>query len=139
MAQLIERPGAHVGTHYAHAADARVVQARDERDERRLTAARAADNAERFAQREFQGYIVDGICRARTKRKARMVKAQRGNRSDVTCQVARRGQRDWLVALVRNARLTVEHLVDTRRTGTRLVKTTTKLATYTMEVRVCVM
>ena len=109
MAQLIERPGAHVGTHYAHAADARVVQARDERDERRLAATRAADNAERFAHRQLQGHIAHGICRARAKGEARMAQAQRRNGSDI----ARLGQRDRLVALVGDARHAIEHLVDT--------------------------
>ena len=48
-AQLVERPGAHVGTYHAHAAGARIVQARDKRDECGLAATRATDNAERFA------------------------------------------------------------------------------------------
>ena len=122
MAQLIERPGAHVGTHYAHAADARVVQARDKRDERGLAAARAADNNERFAHRQFQGHIAHGICRARAKRKARMVKAQRRDWSSATRQFARLGQLDRLVALVGDARHAIENLVDTRRTGARLGK-----------------
>ena len=139
MAQLVERPGARVGAHHAHAAGTRIVQARDKRDERGLAAARAADNAERFARRQLQGHIVDGVGSARAKRKARMVKAQRGDWSRATRQFARLGQRDRLVALVGDARLTIEHLVDARRAGARLVKTTTRLATYTMEVSVCVM
>ena len=122
VAQLVERPSAHVGAHHAHTAGARIVQARDKRDERGLTAARTADNAECLAQREFQRHIAHGICRARAKRKVRMVKAQRGNRSGATCQVAQRGQRDRLVALVGDARLAIEHLVDARRTGARLGK-----------------
>ena len=121
MAQLIERPSAHVGTHYAHAAGARVVQARDERDERRLTAARAADNAERFAQRQLQGHVVDGVGGARAKGEARMAQAQRGNRNSVAHR-ARLGQRDRLVAPVYDARFAIEHLVDTRRAGARLGK-----------------
>ena len=122
MAQLVERPSAHVGTHHAHAAGARIVQARDKRDERRLAATRAADNAERLAQWELQRHIAHGICRAHAKRKARMVKAQRGDRNSVTRQVARLGQRNRLVVLVGDARLAIEHLVDTRRTGARLGK-----------------
>ena len=118
MAQLVERPSAHVGTHHAHAAGACIVQARDERDERGLTTARTADNAERLAQREFQRHIAHGICRAHAKRKARMVKAQRRNGSDI----ARLGQCDRLVALIGNARHAIEHLVETRRTGARLGK-----------------
>ena len=51
-----------------------------------------------------------------------MVKAQRGDRNSATRQVARLGQRDRLVALVGDARLTIEHLVDTRCAGTRLGK-----------------
>ena len=121
VAQLVERPSAHVGTHHAHAAGARIVQARDERDERGLAAARAADNAERFAQRQLQRHIAHGICRAHAKRKARMVKAQRGNRNSVAHR-ARLGQRDRLVALVGDARHAVEHLVDTRSTRARLGK-----------------
>ena len=121
MAQLIERPGAHVSTHHAHAASARIVQARDERDERRLTAARTADNAERFAQRQLQGHIVDGVGGARTKGEARMAQAQRGNRNSVAHR-ARLGQRNRLVALVGYARHAIEHLVETRRTGARLGK-----------------
>ena len=121
MAQLIERPGAHVGAHHAHAAGARIVQARDERDERRLTATRAADNAERLAQRELQGHIVDGIGRARAKRKARMAKAQRRDRG-VDVRRGCLGQCDRLVVLVGDARLAVEHLVDTRSTRARLGK-----------------
>ena len=112
-AQLVERPGAHVGAHHAHAAGARIVQARDKRNERGLTAARTADNAEGFAQREFQRHIVDSICRASAKREARMAQAQRGGRSGIARR-ARLGQRDRLVALVGDARLAIEHLVDTR-------------------------
>ena len=122
MAQLIERPSAHVGTHYAHAAGARVVQARDKRDKRRLTAARTADNAERFAQRQLQGHVVDGVGGARAKGEARMAQAQRGDWSSATRQFARLGQRNRLVALVGNARHAIEHLVETRRTGARLGK-----------------
>ena len=118
MAQLIERPDAHVGTHYAHAAGARVVQARDKRDERGLAAARAADNAERFTQRQLQGHVIDGVGGARAKGEARMAEAQRRNWSDI----ARLGQRNRLVALVGNARLAIEHLVETRRAGARLGK-----------------
>ena len=117
-AQLVERPGAHVGAHHAHAAGTRIVQARDERDERRLTAARAADNAERLAQRQLQGHIVDGVGSAGAKREARMAQAQRRNGSDI----ARLRQRDRLVALVSDARHAIEHLVDTRRAGARLGK-----------------
>ena len=122
MAQLIERPGAHVGTHYAHAADARVVQTRDERDERRLTAARAADNAERFAQRQLQSHVIDGVGSAGAKGEACMAQAQRGSRNSATRQFARLGQRNRLVALVGNARHAIEYLVDARRTGARLGK-----------------
>ena len=121
MAQLVERPGAHVGTHHTHAADARVVQARDERDERRLTTARAADNAERFAQRQLQSHIVDGVGRARAKGEARMAQAQRGDRSGGVRRT-RLGQGDRPIALVGNARHAVKHLVDTRRAGARLGK-----------------
>ena len=121
-AQLVERPGAHVGAHHTHAAGARIVQARDKRDERGLAATRTADNAKRLAQRELQGHIVDGICRARAKGEARMVKAQRRDRNSATRQVARLRQRDRLVALVSDARHAIEHLVDTRRAGARLGK-----------------
>ena len=122
MAQLVERPSAHVGTHHAHAAGARIVQARDKRDERGLAATRTADNAKRLAQRELQGHIVDGICRARAKGEARMAQAQRGDRNSATRQFARLGQRNRLIALVGDARLAVEHLVDTRSTRARLGK-----------------
>ena len=121
MAQLVERPSAHVGTHYAYAADARVVQARNERDERRLTAARTADDAECFAQRQLQGHIVDGVGRARAKGEARMAQAQRGNRSGIVRRV-RLGQRDRLVAFVGDTRRAVKHLIDTRSTRARLGK-----------------
>ena len=117
-AQLVERPGAHVGTHHAHAAGARIVQARDKRDECGLAATRATDNAERFAHRQFQGHIAHGICRARAKRKARMAQAQRGDWSDI----ARLGQCDRFVVLVGDARLAIEHLIDARRAGARLGK-----------------
>ena len=122
VAQLLERPGANVGAHHAHTAGTRIVQARNKRDERGLAAARATDNAERFAQRQFQGHIVDGVDSPGAKREARMVKAQRGDWSQATRQVARLGQCDRLVALVGDARLAVEHLVDTRSTRARLGK-----------------
>ena len=51
-----------------------------------------------------------------------MVKAQCGNRNSATRQFARLGQRDRLVALIGDARLTIEHLVDARRAGARLGK-----------------
>ena len=122
MAQLVERPGAHVGTHHAHAAGARIVEARNKRNERGLAATRAADNTERLAQRELQRHIVDSIGRAGAKREARMVKAQRGDRNSITRQVARLGQRNRPVVLVGDARLAIEHFVDTRCTGARLGK-----------------
>ena len=122
VAQLVELPGAHVGAHHVHAAHARIVQARDKRNEGRLTAARAADNAEGFAHRQLQSHIAHGICRAGAKREARMVKAQRRDRNSATRQVARLRQRDRLVALVSDARHAIEHLVDTRRAGARLGK-----------------
>ena len=121
MAQLIERPGAHVGTHHAHATSTRIVQARDERDERRLAAARTADNAERFAQRQLQSHVINGVGRARAKGEARVAQAQRGGRSGVAHR-ARPGQSDRLVAVVGDTRRAVEHLVDTRRAGARLGK-----------------
>ena len=121
VAQLVERPSTHVGTHHAHAADTRIVQARDERDERRLTAARAADNAERFAQWQLQSHIVDGVGRARAKGEARVAQAQRGDQSGVARRT-RLGQRDRLVAVVGDTRRAVEHLIDTRRAGARLGK-----------------
>ena len=121
MAQLIERPSAHVGTHHAHTAGARIIQARNKRDERGLAAARAADDSERLAQRQLQGHIVDGICRARAKQKTRMVKAQRGGQGGIARR-ARIGQCDRLVVLVSDARHAIEHLVDTRRAGARLGK-----------------
>ena len=121
MAQLIERPGAHVGAHHAHTAGARIVQARDKRDERGLAAARTANNAKRLAQRELQGHIVDGVGSASAKGEARMTQAQRGNRNSVAHR-ARLGQCDRLVALVGDARHAVEHLVDTRSTRARLGK-----------------
>ena len=121
MAQLVERPRAHVGTHHAHAADARIVQTRNERNERRLAAARAADDAERFAKRQLQSHVVDGVGRTRAKGEARMAQAQRGDRSGVAHR-ARLGQGDRLVAVVGDTRRAVKHHVDTRRAGARLGK-----------------
>ena len=121
VAQLVERPRAHVGTHHVHAADTRIVQARDERNERRLTAARTADDAERFAQWQLQSRVINGVGRARAKGEARVAQAQRGDQSGVARRT-RLGQRDRLVAFVGDTRRAVKHLVDARRAGARLGK-----------------
>ena len=120
VTQLVERPSAHVGPHHAHAAGTRVVQARNERNERRLATARTADNAECFAQRQLQSHVVDGVGSARAKGEARVAQAQRGDRSGA--RRTRLGQCDRLVTLVGNTRHAIEHLVDTRRAGARLGK-----------------
>ena len=121
VAQLVERPSAHVGAHHAHTAGTRIVQTRDKRDERGLTAARTADNAERLAQRKLQGHIVDGVGSAGAKGEARMAQAQRRGRGGIAHRT-RLGQSDRLVTRVGNARHAIEHLVDTRRAGARLGK-----------------
>jgi len=115
----VQRPGAHVRAKYLHATAGHVIQARQQRYQRGFARARTADDAQRSANGQLQGDIVQRICRGGAVAKTHVVKTQRRHRGGLE---RARGERNRGGSGIRDGRLARQHLVDTRRTGACLGK-----------------